>query len=110
MLALQTDMALPKDVSSVRILVLVNGAPRFDRTYPVGREGAKIPATLAIVAGDDPSTPVELKILAFRDSEVRTLNRTITTIPESRIALLRVPIEWLCDGFVKSEGDDEDEY
>ena len=48
MLALQTDMALPKDVSSVRILVLVNGAPRFDRTYPVGPEGAKIPATLAI--------------------------------------------------------------
>jgi probable HAF family extracellular repeat protein len=107
MLALQTDMQLPKDVSSVRILVLVNGAPRFDRTYPVGPEGAKIPATLAIVAGDDPSTPVEIKVLAFRDSEVRTLNRTITTIPESRIALLRVPIEWLCDGFVQDTGDDE---
>jgi probable HAF family extracellular repeat protein len=109
MLALQTDMQLPKDVSSVRILVLVNGAPRFDRTYPVGPEGAKIPATLAIVAGDDPSTPVEIKVLAFRDSEVRTLNRTITTIPESRIALLRVPIEWLCEGFVQDTSDD-DEY
>lgn len=110
MLALQTDMELPKDVSSVRIMVLVNGAPRFDRSYPVGPEGAKIPATLAIVAGDDPSTPVEIKVLAFRASEVRTLNRTITTIPESRIALLRVPIEWLCDGFVVGNGDEDDEY
>lgn len=109
MLALQTDMELPKDVSSVRIMVLVSGAPRFDRSYPVGPEGAKIPATLAIVAGDDPSTPVEIKVLAFREREVRTLNRTITTIPESRIALLRVPIEWLCDGFVES-GEDEDDH
>src|SRR5687768_7895966 len=110
MLALQTDMELPKDVSSVRILVLVNGAARFDRTYPVGPDGAKIPATLAIVAGDDPSTPVEIKVLAFRGGDARTLNRTITTIPESRVALLRVPIEWLCDGFVTDTGDEADDY
>ena len=37
------------------------------------------------VAGDDPSTPVELKVLAFRDSEVRTLNRTITTAEDFAI-------------------------
>lgn len=103
-LALQSDMSLPKDVDSIRIQILVQGRPHFDASYDVGsgRTDAKMPATLAIVAGDDPSIPVEIRVLAFRNnaSEVRTLNKTITTIPEHRNALLRVPIQWLCAGEV----------
>jgi hypothetical protein len=103
-LALQSDMSLPKDVDSIRIQILVQGRPHFDSSYVVGtrRTDAKMPATLAIVAGDDPSVPVEIRVLAFRNngSEVRTLNKTITTIPESRNAILRVPIQWLCEGQV----------
>jgi hypothetical protein len=103
-LALSSDMSLPKDVDSIRIQVLVQGRPHFDASYDVGagRTDAKMPATLAIVAGDDPSIPVEIRVLAFRNnaSEVRTLNKTITTIPEGRNAMLRVPIQWLCTGQV----------
>lgn len=103
-LALQSDMSLPKDVDQVRIQILVQGRPHFDSTYVVGsgRTDAKMPATLAIVAGDDPSIPVEIRVLAFRGAarEVRTLNKTITTIPENRNAILRVPIQWLCAGEV----------
>lgn len=108
MLALQSDMALPEDVDQVRIQVSVQGATRFDQTYTVGPERtvAKMPSTLALVASDDPSEPVEIRVLALRGGEARTLNKTITTIPESRVAMLRVPIQWLCDGQVEQEDDD----
>jgi alpha-tubulin suppressor-like RCC1 family protein len=104
MLAMQTDMSLPKDVSSIRIQIKRLGEAVFDRAYPVGDGAVKLPATLAVVASDDPSDTVEIRVLAFRGDEVRTLNRTITTVPESRIAMLRVPVQWLCDGFVTATG------
>ncbi len=110
MLSLQTDLALPKDVSRIRIQVLRgDGAVRFDATYNVG-DGpgdSKIPATLGIVADEDGET-VEVRVIGFRGSEARTLNKVITSIPESRIALLRMPIQWLCDGEVTEL--DEDTY
>jgi alpha-tubulin suppressor-like RCC1 family protein len=108
MLAMQTDMSLPKDVSSIRIQIKRLGESVFDRSYPVGDGAVKLPATLAVVASDDPSDTVEIRVLAFRGDEVRTLNRTVTTVPESRIAMLRVPVQWLCDGFVTATGDGDE--
>ncbi len=105
MIALQSDMSLPKDVSSVRIQVLENGAFKFDHSYPVGGPtDAKIPATLA-VAGD-PGMSIEVRVIGFRGSEARTLTKAITTIPDGRIALLRMPIQWLCEGNVLEVGAD----
>ncbi len=108
MLALQSDMALPEDVDQVRIQVSVQGATRFDQTYVVGsdRTAAKMPSTLGLVAGDDPSEPVEIRVLGLRGGRARTLNKTITTIPESRIVMLRVPIQWLCDQQVEQRDED----
>jgi hypothetical protein len=108
MLALQSDMSLPEDVDQVRIQVFVQGATRFDQTYVVGsdRTAAKMPSTLGLVASDDPSEPVEIRVLGLRGGQARTLNKTITTIPESRIAMLRVPIQWLCDEQVEQLDED----
>jgi hypothetical protein len=106
MLALQSDMSLPKDVSRIRIQVLQAGAFKFDQTYPVGGPtDAKIPATLGIV-DDDTGEPVEVRVLGFRGDEVRTLNKTITTVPGDRVALLRMPIQWLCEGMARDIGGD----
>src|SRR5687768_1291182 len=108
MLALQSDMALPEDVDQVRIQVSVQGATRFDQTYVVGsdRTAAKMPSTLGLVASDDPSEPVEIRVLGLRGRQARTLSKTITTIPDSRIAMLRVPIQWLCDEQVEQQDED----
>jgi hypothetical protein len=102
MLSLQTDLALPKDVSRIRIQVLRgDGAVRFDATYNVGGgpEDSRIPATLGIV-GDEAGETVEIRVIGFKGSEARTLNKTVTTMPTTRTALLRMPIQWLCDGAV----------
>jgi hypothetical protein len=105
MLALQTDMSIPDDVSHVRIVIFKNGALKFDQKYRVGPQGEEIPATLGVVASDNASDTTEVRVLSYRGANVRTLNRVVTTIPQDRIATLRVPIQWLCDNqVVPSEG------
>jgi hypothetical protein len=65
-----------------------------------------MPSTLGLVVSDDPSESVAIRVPGLRAGQARTLNKTITTIPEDRVAMLRVPIQWLCDGQVEQEDDD----
>ena len=104
MLAVQTDLSLPKDVDKVRIEVASNGKVHFQRDYEVGPEGLRIPATLGIIAGKDPSVPVTVRVIARKSGELRVLREAITTIPTDRVATLRVPITWLCDEMVVDDG------
>lgn len=99
MLALHTDMALPKDISRVKLQVLSAGAVKFDRTFTVGADGeAKIPATFAIVAPEGQSPTVEVRLIGLGGNKARTFSKVITTVPKDRIATLDMPIQWLCDG------------
>jgi formylglycine-generating enzyme required for sulfatase activity len=105
--ALQTDMDLPKDVDKVRIRVASYGATVFSNDYKVGPTELKIPATLALFANPDhPSAPVTIQVIGFRGSKPRVMRETVTTIPSERIATLRVPIEWLCDESARAENDE----
>jgi hypothetical protein len=118
-LALQTDMSMPEDVTKVKIEVKADGVSRFDNIFIIDPNQAtaeQIPATLSVVAGEKESETIELKIVALRDlpgggDEPRTLSKTVTTIPKERIAMLRVPMQWLCtdqDGdFITDLGDGE---
>ena len=113
MLALQTDMSIPKDVNRIRLQVFVGAQLRHDETYAVAPEpgGTKLPATLAIVAGEDPNPTVQVQVIGIREEGADTLARTfakvVTTVPKSRIATLRVPIQWLCDGSAHEIGDEQ---
>ena len=117
-LALQTDMSLPEDISLVKIKVKAGGATRHDGTYIVDPNQdpfEQLPATLAVVAGEKDNETVELTVTAFRSAagggfEARTLNKTITTIPTERVAMLHVPMQWLCTDSVEPDEDEEDEY
>ena len=53
---------------------------------------------------DDSTTPVTIRVIGKRGTLVRTLRETVTTIPRDRLATLRMPIQWLCDGSAKSAG------
>jgi hypothetical protein len=118
-LALQTDMSMPEDVTKVKIEVKADGVSRYDRVFivdPNEADAEKIPSTLSIVAGEKENETIELKVVALRElpdgsDEPRTLNKTITTIPSERVAMLRVPMQWLCtdDGgdFIDDFGDGE---
>jgi formylglycine-generating enzyme required for sulfatase activity len=103
-LALQTDMELPKDVDKIRIRVASYGSTVFSNDYQVGPTELKIPATLALLANPDhPSAPVTIQVMGFRQAKPRVMRETVTTIPAERVATLRVPIEWLCDDSARTE-------
>jgi hypothetical protein len=104
-LYIQTDLSIPKDVSSVRVEVLKSGRVQFAQSYSVGPAPLlQMPATLSIVAGDDPAEPVSIRILARQvpkgadvDGGVpRVLREIVTTVPSDRSAMLPVTLQWLC--------------
>ncbi len=94
----QTDMSVPDDVDEIRVQVLLQGVVRHDVSYQVGPAPEKnpLPATLAVVAGSDPSIPVTIRVVALRNGAPYVLRQAITTVPTDRIALLHMPLAWLC--------------
>ena len=96
-LAIQTDMRIPGDVDQIRLEVLANGVARFANTYDIGKNSNPIPATIAIVAEDGPPGPLTIRLISRQGLRLRTLREAVTTIPQDRNVLLRMPIQWLCD-------------
>jgi len=105
MVVVQTDMPIPKDVDSIRIEISAYGNLLFGNNYGVGPGGLLIPATLAIVAGEEPAVPVHIRLISWQNNTLRTLREAVTTVPKDRIAMLRMPIQWLCDGQAKAMGE-----
>jgi hypothetical protein len=108
-ISVQTDMQIPKDVSAVGVKVTSGGTTRFAQWYDVGTDpdDLKIPATLGLVAGDNPADTVTIQVMGRSENKLRTLRQVVTTVPGDRAALLRMPIHWLCDGSA-SQPDDID--
>jgi len=104
MLAFDTDMAVPKDVSGVRLEAQVgNSGELLD--FDVGPEKNHLPATFGLRTTDGQSKDVQVTLLAKKDTKTRVVSSATTTIPADRIALLRMPIDWLCTLRVTDEGD-----
>lgn len=100
-IAIDTDMALPDQIDTVELQIVIQGVTVLDNPMPVGAgvlDTQPIPATLTLVAGPDPTLPVTIRVLGIKGSTTRTLRQVITTIPQDRIATLRMPVQWLCDG------------
>ncbi|MDC0741587.1 hypothetical protein [Polyangium mundeleinium] len=120
-LALQTDMSLPKDIDRIRIVVSYEdtGGIVFQENYdrivdPGNPSPIRLPATLSIIANEEENRPIRVKVLAFRglltqgnfvDPIIRVVRDAVTTVPRDRVATLPVPIEFLCDGAAKPKTD-----
>lgn len=100
--ALQTDMSIPKDVDAVELEISVFGKVKYSEKYAVGEDGVHIPATLTLLPPDDKNAPVTIRVISYQKDVPRTLRRVVTTVPSEREALLRMPIEWLCWNQVES--------
>lgn len=103
--SIHTDMSLPQQVDNIRVQVLVHGRAHLDQEYPVGMpdDETRIPATLTLLAGKDPSVPVTIRVSGGRrNGEWRTFREVITTVPADRTAFLRMPVQWLCDGTART--------
>lgn len=109
MLAVQTDMSLPKDVDAIRIEVFNEGVPKFRKDYErLGTfdQEIRLPGTLALLGSDEPDSAVTVSVSARTggvNGKVRVMRQVVTTVPQDRIASLQIPLRFICDG----SGEDE---
>jgi len=98
-LAISTDMQTPKDIDVISLFVSEGTAVKFDYLAHVLPEGnLALPATLALVEPDDPSTSIQIRIIGFRQQTARVLRDIQTSVPHQRTSLLRVPLDFIDDG------------
>jgi hypothetical protein len=100
MVTFQTDMAMPEQIDNVHVQVTVRGGRvQLMRDYPVGPAHLdyRIPGTLALLAGNDPSEPVTITVAGSKANKWRTYREITTTVPPDRVAELRMPVQWLCN-------------
>ena len=106
--AIQTDMAIPKDLDQLFIEVKVAGNRHYFNEPEVGAGAGnlRLPATITLVAGDDPrSTAVNIRVASKKNGMFRALREVVTTVPAARTAMLPIQIQWLCWDQVMDEGD-----
>jgi len=117
MLAISSDMSVTKDMDEVRVEVRrADGTRLPDREIPIlpsqpAPFGKPLPGTLAIVPSDAGGQSVHVRLTARHlDTttgvvESRVVREAIVKVPTDRIAMLRMPLRWLCDGRVERDGD-----
>jgi hypothetical protein len=107
-LSVETDMALPDQIDTIRVQVQVRGVSLHDVPYPVGAGDTPIPATLTLVEGTDATTAVTVRVAGSKLGKWRTFREAITMVPSDRTASLRMPVQWLCDGTARGVAPQDD--
>jgi hypothetical protein len=98
-LAITTDMVTPKDINVVSVYVSSNSAVKFDYLGRVLPDGTvALPATLAVIEPDDPTEQIHIRVIAFQEQKARVVRDVVTTVPQGRTSLLRLPLNLLDDG------------
>ena len=103
-IAIRTDIAIPKDIDRIIIDVTIakTGESKFTMAYQAldPDHTFKLPATLAFTASEtDPGAAVRVRVTALRgDGAPRMVRVVVTTVPADRTVTLPIPIEFLCDG------------
>jgi hypothetical protein len=101
MVALSTDLVVGKDIDRVDVSVTHHGTKQFESTFPLALDPAHakdLPQTFAVSAGVGDADPVTIVVTAFRGAVPRIERRAVVSVPDQRTALLRMPLQWLCDG------------
>lgn len=102
-----TDMALPQSIDKFDVLVSVRGEVKYKPpSFTVDSSGkfvVPIPATMTLVGGKDVSAPVNVSVVGSKGTRLRTFRELVSTVPLHRTAVMRMPLQWLCDGQVRSD-------
>jgi hypothetical protein len=111
--AMQTDMQVPKDITHVGVFVSYDGVIKMSRVVKVNAETENgrfvtLPSTLAVVSSkDSPGSRVRVRVMAFQSNggsasdpglRARVARDAVFTVPEERRALLRMPLQFVSDG------------
>jgi hypothetical protein len=113
MLALSTDMSIVKDMDEVVVEVFPESGPGLlyeydlqgkntDGTLVEGAALKAMPGTVAIVPPNSGGQVVRIRVTAKSTLDgadsPRLVREAIAKVPDDRVALLEMPLRWLCSG------------
>ncbi|MGK3966301.1 hypothetical protein WMF38_19215 [Sorangium sp. So ce118] len=97
MVAIQTDVAVTKDLDHIELHVLSGGNPVISGArYELGPKHVALPATQGLLVSEDPSREIGIRVRAIRHDRPRVEYTVLTTVPSDRVATLWVPLHFLC--------------
>ena len=105
-LAISTDMNIDRDLDRVDVVVERDDGKVFNTPvdlYPRAG-GLFTPGTYAVVEGNHEGESVRVSLVARRGSDSRVVRELYTTIPRRRVAMVPMPVQWLCEGDVAQSG------
>jgi hypothetical protein len=103
MLAISTDLYITKDMNQVGVEVFgTDGSVISARDLDIIPAGdTPMPGTLAVVPPDAGGQIVRVKVTAKHQAganqEPRVVRQAIVKVPTDRVAMLTMPLHWLCD-------------
>ncbi|MGZ3451267.1 MAG: LamG domain-containing protein [Polyangiales bacterium] len=102
--AVQTDLRIPKDLNAVNIKIVALGGTYFDQTFVVGPGGVHLPQTIGIVPNDDKNLqPVDITVTGKFGADLasatdKVVRRVRVTFGKDRVGLVRMPLRFTCYG------------
>jgi hypothetical protein len=101
--AIDTDMAMPKDLDAVRLEVTHGGTMLFEHEQALSEGTKALPLEFQVPDPKD-NTPVFIRALGIKDGAVRVERSAITPVPTSYLGFVRLMLNYLCDGMVAENG------
>lgn len=96
------DLAPGKDIDRLSIDVVQNDASMFHADMPLEPTSGTLHEFR--VPPSKSNAPARIHLVALKDDKPRVERSAITSIPKSYLGVLRLPIQYLCDGLVQADG------
>lgn len=104
MVAIQTDLQVPKDLNALTVEVFSGGQRIAGDTYVVGPNELALPATIGIVPDDsDKLSPVDVVVTGRFSGEAdetqrkpRIIRKARLSFARERVGLFRIPLRFAC--------------
>ncbi|HET8937929.1 MAG TPA: hypothetical protein VFN67_31010 [Polyangiales bacterium] len=106
LLQIDTDLATPKDLDRVQVVVTQSGRSLLEEFHAIGSAGEPPPIEIPIGYRGD-SSPARFEITGSREGQTRVERLAIVPIPSSRWAILRVRLHYLCVGRSAAAGGED---
>src|SRR5690349_11661809 len=78
---IESNLAIPEDWDTLGVEVQARGAVLLANRFPITPEQQGMPATLGLLQGPDPSTPVTVRASAYKGTNLLVAQQFVTQIP-----------------------------
>jgi hypothetical protein len=102
--AIDTDMSMPKDIDELRLEVTQGMTVLFEHTQALAEGAQALPLDFQVPEAKE-SGPVLIRAIGLKDTLPRIERSAITTVPTSYLGYVRLILNFLCDGRAGANGE-----